>query len=74
LARRIVEREPAGLPGLDAFIAHGPELAERMPALAGVDLVLSTHGQHARDVAARIRAARPARLGAAVAVARHREA
>ena len=30
-----------------------------MPALAGVDLVLSTEGQRGEDVAARIRAARP---------------
>jgi hypothetical protein len=33
-----------------------------MPALAGVDLVLSTEGEHPEDVAARIRAACPAQL------------
>jgi hypothetical protein len=32
LARRIVEREPPGLPGLDAFIADALARAERMPA------------------------------------------
>jgi hypothetical protein len=30
-----------------------------MPALNGVDLILSTEGERAEDVAARIRAARP---------------
>ena len=33
-----------------------------MPALGGVDLVLSTESERAEDVAARIRAARPDRL------------
>ena len=73
LACRIVAREPPGLPGLDEFIEQAQELARRMPALTGVDLVLSTEGQEARDVAARIRAARPDRLGpdAARAMTRH---
>ena len=68
LACRIVAREPPGLPGLDAFIEQAQEMALQMPSLTAVDLVLSTEGQHARDVASRIRAARPDRLGPDAAI------
>jgi hypothetical protein len=73
LACRIVAREPPGLPGLDDFIEHAQDLALRMLALTRVDLVLSTEGRHAGDVAADIQAARPDRLGldAASDMARH---
>ena len=62
LVRRIVEREPPTWSGLDHLVEHAQELAASMPALSGVDLVLSTEGERAEDVAARIRAARPDRL------------
>jgi hypothetical protein len=59
LSARITEREPASWSGLAGLVEHAGELAASMPALAGVDLVLSTEGQRAEDVAARIRAALP---------------
>lgn len=59
LVRRIVEREPPAWSGLDDLVEHAQELAASMPALSGVDLILSTEGERAEDVAARIRAARP---------------
>jgi chloramphenicol 3-O-phosphotransferase len=59
LVERIVDREPPSWSGLDRLVEHTQELAATMPALSGVDLVLSTDGERAEDVAARIRAARP---------------
>jgi hypothetical protein len=59
LVERIVEREPASWSGLPGLVAHARVLAETMPALSGVDLVVSTEGERADDVAARIRGARP---------------
>jgi GTPase SAR1 family protein len=59
LAERIIEREPPTWSGLDDLVEHTRELAASMPALSGVELVLSTEGERAEDVAARIRAARP---------------
>jgi hypothetical protein len=64
LVERITEREPAGWSGLAGLVEHTQELAVTMPAVAGVDLVLSTEGERPEDVAARIRAARPAQLTA----------
>jgi dephospho-CoA kinase len=57
LVERLIEREPASWSGLDGLVEHTRELAASMPALSGVDLVLSTQGERAEDVAARIRAA-----------------
>jgi len=65
LVERLVEREPAGWSGLSGLVEHTQVLASTMPALAGVDLVVSTEGQRPEDVAARIRAARPDRLAPA---------
>jgi predicted kinase len=62
LVERIIEREPASWSGLPGLVEHAQELAASMPALSGVDLVLSTEGQRPEDVAARIRAACPAWL------------
>lgn len=62
LVERIVEREPGSWSGLAGLAEHTQELAATMPGLAGVDLALSTEGQRAEDVAARIRAACPDRL------------
>lgn len=56
LVKRIIEREPAGWSGLPRLVQHAQELAVSMPALRGVDLVLSTEGQHPDSVAERIRA------------------
>jgi adenylate kinase family enzyme len=60
LVERIVRREPANWSGLRALVDHAQELAESMPALASVDLVLTTDDQRPEDVAARVRAAHPA--------------
>ena len=57
LAERIVAREPSGWSGLAQLVEHAQELATTMRALRGVDLVLSTEGERAEDVAERIRAA-----------------
>ena len=62
LVARIVEREPASWSGLAGLGEHAQQLAQTMPALTGVHLVLGTEGQRSEDVAARIRAACPARL------------
>jgi chloramphenicol 3-O-phosphotransferase len=62
LVERIVEREPEGWSGLSHLIQHTQDLAATMPALRGVDLVLSTEGQRPEAVAERIRAARPDQL------------
>jgi GTPase SAR1 family protein len=55
LAARIVAREPASWSGVDALAEHARDLAVRMPALAGIDLALSTEGERPEAVAARIR-------------------
>ena len=59
LVERIIEREPSTWSGLSGLVEHAQELAVTMPGLTGVDLVLSTEGDRAEDVAARIRSARP---------------
>jgi broad-specificity NMP kinase len=51
LAERIIAREPPHWSGLAALVAH----ARTMPAVGGADLVLSTEGARAEDIAARIR-------------------
>jgi hypothetical protein len=62
LVARIIQREPPSWSGLPGLVEHAQQLAVSMPALRGVDLVLSTEGQHPEDVAERIRAARPDQL------------
>jgi adenylylsulfate kinase-like enzyme len=62
LAARIIEREPESWSGRDGLVESARRLAGTMPALRGVDLVLSTEGERPEAVAARIRAARPDRL------------
>lgn len=62
LVERILAREPASWSGLADLVEHAQELAESMPALSGVHLVVSTDGRRPEDVAARIRAAAPGRL------------
>ena len=51
LAERIIAREPPNWSGLAALVEH----ARTMPAVGGADLVLSTEGARAEDIAARIR-------------------
>jgi cytidylate kinase len=63
LVERITAREPAYWSGLPELVQHAQELATSMPGLAGIDVVLSTEGQRPEDVAARIRAVRPALAG-----------
>ncbi len=62
LVERIVAREPKSWSGLPDLIEHARELALSMPALQGVDLVLSSEGERGEDIAERIRAARPDQL------------
>jgi len=62
LVERIIRREPEGWSGLSGLIEHTQQLAVSMPALRGVDLVLSTEGQRPEAVAERIRAALPDQL------------
>jgi ribose 1,5-bisphosphokinase PhnN len=63
LVERIVARERESWSGLAGLVEHAQELAATMPAVQGVDIVLSTEGQRAESVAERIRAARADRLG-----------
>ena len=51
---RVLEREPERWAGREALAAHARELAEVIPALPGVDLVLDTDGRVADDVAAEL--------------------
>ena len=62
LVERILEREPESWSGLAGLVEHTQELAVTMPALRGVDLVLSTESQRPEAVAHRIRRALPDRL------------
>ena len=59
LAARITEREPPNWSGLGELVQHARELAATMPALTGVDLVVSTEGERPEAVAGRIRSACP---------------
>jgi broad-specificity NMP kinase len=56
-AARVHDREPPEWHGRDALVAHSRELATQIPALAGIDLTVSTEGREARDVAREIREA-----------------
>ena len=51
-AARVLEREPARWSGREALAAHARVLAEAIPRLASVDLVLDTDGREPDDVAA----------------------
>jgi adenylate kinase family enzyme len=54
---RVLEREPERWAGRDALAEHAAELAPVIPALSGVDLVLSTDGRDPEAVAAELLAA-----------------
>ena len=62
LVERIIRREPEGWSGLSGLVEHTQQLAVSMPAVQGVDLVLSTEGQRPDAVAERSRAALPDQL------------
>ncbi len=53
-AARVLEREPERWAGRSALAAHARVLADVIPALAGVDVVLSNDGRSADDVAAEL--------------------
>ena len=57
LAARVGAREPERWPGKPGLVAHARALAETVPAIAGVDLVLDTDGRDAEDVAGTVLAA-----------------
>ena len=63
LVERVTAREPASWSGLPELVEHAQELATTMPALARVDLVVSTEGQRPEAVAERIRDAVPSLAG-----------
>jgi chloramphenicol 3-O-phosphotransferase len=50
-AARVLEREPERWAGREPLAAHARVLAEAIPALPGVDLVLDTDGRSAEAVA-----------------------
>lgn len=55
VAGRIAEREPDSWPGKDGLIQRARELSSDIPAIPGIDLVLSTAGRRATDIAAEVR-------------------
>ena len=56
-AERVLAREPERWAGREALAAHARELAEAIPALPGVDVVLDTDARSADDVATELYAA-----------------
>ena len=62
LVKRILEREPPTWSGLPGLVEHAQRLAASMPALSGVDLVVSTEAQRPERVAELVRAAHPLHL------------
>lgn len=55
VAERVARREPDEWPGKQALIEHARELADIIPSLEGIDVVISTIDRDARDVAAEIK-------------------
>ena len=56
-AARVVAREPERWVGRNALAEHARELADAIPRLSGVDLVLDTDRRSPDDVAAELLAA-----------------
>ena len=54
-ARRVAEREPDSWPGKLSLVEHARKLACEIPALGGIDLVLSTVDRHAAEVATEVK-------------------
>ena len=57
VAERVAQREPDAWPGKQALIDHARDLADEIPSIPGIDLVLSTDGREPHQVAAEIKAA-----------------
>jgi chloramphenicol 3-O-phosphotransferase len=55
VAERVAAREPDSWPGKRGLIEHAGELADRIPSVPGIDVVLSTDGREPDEVAAEIR-------------------
>lgn len=56
-AERVAAREPDSWPGKAALVDHARVLAEQIPAIPGIDVVVSTMNRGATDVAVEIRQA-----------------
>ena len=56
LRERLLAREPPGWGGLPELLNASRELADTMPDLSGVDLVISTEGRQPGEVAAQLEA------------------
>lgn len=54
VATRIADREPDAWPGKASLIAHARVLAESIPSIAGIDVVICTEGRSPVDVAGEI--------------------
>lgn len=54
-ARRVAEREPDAWPGKLSLIEHARKLADEIPLLGRIDLVLSTVDRQATEVAAEVK-------------------
>jgi hypothetical protein len=65
MRNRIVQREPPGWSGLEHLLAEVDPLATSQAELDGVHLTLDSERLPPPELAARIRAARPAELGGA---------
>ena len=57
VAARVADREPDSWPGKRGLINHARELADAIPSIPGIDLVLPTDGRDPVAVAAEIKAA-----------------
>jgi chloramphenicol 3-O-phosphotransferase len=55
VAGRVAEREPDSWPGKGPLIEHAQVLATEIPMISRIDLVISTDGRTAVDVAAEVR-------------------
>ena len=55
VAARVLAREPESWPHREALAEHARDLAEVIPRLAGVDVVLDTAGRAPEDVARELR-------------------
>jgi adenylate kinase len=54
VATRLADREPDRWPGKEQLIAHARGLAQSMPNLDGIDVVIDTEHRAAEDVAAQV--------------------
>lgn len=55
VADRVAEREPDSWPGKAPLVAHARQLADVIPSLRGIDLLLPTINRRAVDVAGEVR-------------------